>query len=49
MKHCCVGCRKLFDEKDISFSPDPFAEEICGDTKKVWECSECRYQSAMDI
>lgn len=48
-KHICICCRKKFTEDKISFSPDPFAEEINGDDKNVWECKSCRYESAMDI
>jgi hypothetical protein len=43
----CCRCGKVGD--DVTYGPDPFAEEIAGDDTPVWECEECRYQSAMDI
>lgn len=45
-KKCC-SCGKTGD--DVTYGPDPYAEEIAGDPTPVWECEECRYQSAMDI
>ena len=41
---CSCGCID-----DLSFGPDPYAEEIGGNATPVWECGSCRYQSAMDI
>lgn len=34
---------------DMEYGPDPFAEEIRGDSTPVWECSYHRFESAMDI
>ncbi len=48
-KHICVGCRKKFPESEIEFAPDPYAEDIGGDKTPVWECRNCRHESAMDI
>jgi len=49
MKHRCISCRKLFEEKDIEYSPDPYAEEIDGNDDDVWECFDCRRESVRDI
>jgi len=49
MRHRCVNCGKLFDEKDIVFAPDPFEEEINENDTPVWECEKCREESAGDI
>lgn len=46
--HCCI-CGKKVEGEDAAPSPDPFDEEINGDDTPVVECSDCRYQSAMDI
>ncbi len=43
----CCKCGKVGE--DLTYAPDPFAKEINGDDTPVWECEECRYQSAMDI
>jgi len=47
----CVGCNGLFDKDDIEYGPDPFAEEMAmgENVESVWECDECRLESAMDI
>ena len=49
MKHKCIGCGKMFEEKNIIFDVDPYDEEINGSIEKVWECSNCREQSCADI
>lgn len=33
----------------VTFAPDPYAEEIHGDSTEVWMCEEHRDQSAADI
>lgn len=48
-RHKCVSCGKMFDEKDIEYAPDPYAEDIGGNHTPVWECAKCRHESAMDI
>ena len=47
----CVECGRIFDidSGEISFGPDPYAEDIGGDSTSVWECDSCRHQSGMDI
>jgi hypothetical protein len=35
--------------EDVFFGPDPFAEEIYGNDTDVWECADCRYESALAI
>ena len=42
----CIFCET---EDDLEYGPDPYASEICNNETDVWECHECRYQSAMDI
>ena len=49
LKHKCVCCKKMFSEKDIEYAPDPYSNEIDNDDTKVWECCECRNESADDI
>ncbi len=34
---------------EVTFAPDPFAEEIWGNETPVWMCAEHRYASAQDI
>lgn len=46
-KHKCYGCEELRD--DCILGPDPYASEINGNEEDVWECPNCRYESAMDI
>lgn len=36
-------------ENPITWGPDPFAEEIDGDDTPIWECKNCRDESADDI
>lgn len=45
-KKCC-SCGKVGD--DVTFEADPFAEEMNGNDTPVWECADCRRESAMDI
>jgi len=47
----CCSCGKEFSVSsgDIEFGPDPFAEDVHNDPTPVWECEDCRYESAMDI
>ena len=47
--HKCVGCKHWFCEGHITYAPDPFAEEIYGVTTSIWECADCRQNSADDI
>ena len=50
--HECCSCGKWATEHEtnpVIFESDPYAEEINGDSTEVWECEECRHQSAMDI
>ncbi len=48
-RHKCIFCKKMFPESKITFDSDPYAEEINRDKTPVWECYDCRHQSAMDI
>lgn len=43
----CKSCGSTAE--DVTLAPDPFAEEIYGDVTPVWECENCRYESARDI
>lgn len=36
-------------EMGATYGPDPYAEEIGNDDTPVWECGDCRHESAMDI
>ena len=48
--HKCVACGVWLEEgTHMIYEEDPYAHEIHGDTTKVWECSSCRHESAMDI
>jgi hypothetical protein len=42
-------CESCGMEKECWFGPDPFAEEIHGDSTPVWQCGDCSYESMMDI
>jgi hypothetical protein len=47
-KHKCQN--EFCDSKsEVTFAPDPFDEEINGNDTPVWECQDCREQSADDI
>lgn len=45
-RHPCVVCGSM---KNVTFEPDPFSEEIFGDSTPVWQCEDCAEESAMDI
>lgn len=47
--HKCVKCGRWFCKKHIEYASDPFASDIHDDHTKVWECEECRYESARAI
>jgi hypothetical protein len=44
-KECC-SCGTT---KDLEYGPDPYSEDIHGDTTPVWECARCRHESARAI
>jgi hypothetical protein len=43
----CPDCGNA--DANITFGPDPYNEDINGDSTPVWMCAACRYNSAMDI
>ena len=47
----CVDADKTYIvcEGQVTYGPDPFAEEIYGDKTPVWMCESHRYESFMDI
>ena len=48
--HKCVSCGCWVKEGEhMIYDSDPYADEIHNDNTKVWECSSCRHESAMDI
>lgn len=49
MKHICCTCRKKYEETEMVYGPDPFAEEIYGDETPMWLCDDCHEQSRLDI
>jgi hypothetical protein len=50
--HECCSCGRWASEystNPVTFGSDPYADEIGDDKTEVWECEDCRYESAMDI
>jgi len=45
-KETCYRCGTT---EDLEYGPDPFAAEMNEDYTPVWECGDCRYESAMDV
>jgi hypothetical protein len=45
----CVRCKNWFPKKEIEYAPEPYSKEICNDDTSVWECENCRCESAMDV
>ena len=46
----CEHCgRSDTKENPVTKGPDPFAYEIHDDETEIWECDNCREESAMDI
>lgn len=47
-KCCSCDCE---DSPDcpVTFGPDPYAQDVSCDDTPVWECENCRFESAMDI
>ena len=45
----CESCSEWFDKDRIYYEPDPFSEEIYGDSTPMWQCENCLNQSAGDI
>ena len=46
----CIACGCSDTKKNpVTEDPDPFQSEINDDETIVWECDECRYDSAMAI
>jgi hypothetical protein len=48
MKCIKCGCSNT-KENPVTFGEDPFAAEINDDHTEVWECDDCRRESADDI
>ena len=48
MKCCVCDCSNT-KENPVTKGPDPYQSEINGDETEVWECENCRDDSAMDI
>ncbi len=48
MKCSNCGCEDTKDNS-VTFGPDPYQSDINDDDTEVWECENCRYESAMDI
>lgn len=48
MKCQSCGCSNT-KENPVTKGPDPYASEIDDDETEVWECDNCRSDSAMDI
>ena len=42
------GCSNT-KENPVTKGPDPFNDEINDDDTEVWECENCRSESALDI
>ena len=45
----CCECGVGSEQADLSYDPDPYQEEMNGNDTPVWMCSECRYESAMEL
>ena len=48
MKCINCGCSDT-PENPVTKAPDPYNAEINEDETEVWECENCRYESAQDI
>ena len=42
-------CSHCGGTKDLSFAPDPYSSDVHNDDTPVWECGDCREQSAADV
>ena len=42
-------CERCGTSINVTFGPDPYALEINDDDTPVWECANCRDESAGDI
>jgi hypothetical protein len=50
--HECSHCRRWateYETNPVTYGEDPYAAEIADDHTEIWECDNCREQSAMDI
>lgn len=46
----CIICgRSSTKENPVTKEPDPYDSEVNGDETEVWECAECREESADEI
>lgn len=46
----CINCNcKSTKKNPVTKAPDPYNSDINDDETKVWECADCRQQSANDI
>ena len=48
MKCYSCGCSNT-KENPVTKAPDPYQSEINDDETEVWECENCRDESAQDI
>ena len=42
----CEDCGSI---EDLVYGPDPFGQEVKGDTSRRWLCRDCHESSAMEI
>jgi hypothetical protein len=42
-------CCRCGTTTDVSLGPDPYASDVNNDDTPVWECGNCRHESAMDV
>lgn len=45
----CDHCGEVFQEKDLTYGPDPYTSEINDDETPVWLCDKCYEESCDDI
>lgn len=48
-KQACTACNAVFWEDELLYGPNPFQEEINGDSTNVWLCADCHHEALMDI
>jgi hypothetical protein len=46
-EHYCKFCHKVKD--DVSYGPDSYSSEICGDSKPIWARQDCRNKRREEI
>lgn len=48
-RHKCSECGEMVLESDMKYDSNPYAEDVLGDSSKMWICNSCRREMSRGI